>query len=113
MFSFKYSERPNTLATQRMPDTVSEDEKTARIVALQSLQRDIQTRLHEQAVGTRVEVLIDSESRRRGGEISGRTMGNTVVNVAAPADTSSWMGRTVPVLITRAGPHSLSGTMAH
>jgi tRNA-2-methylthio-N6-dimethylallyladenosine synthase len=112
MFSFKYSERPNTLATRRMPDTVSDDEKTARIVALQSLQRDIQTRLHEQAVGTRLDVLIDSESRRRGGEISGRTMGNIVVNLAAPADTQSWIGTTLLVLITRAGPHSLSGEVA-
>jgi tRNA-2-methylthio-N6-dimethylallyladenosine synthase len=123
MFSFKYSERPNTLATRRMPDTVTEEDKTARIVALQSLQRDIQTRLHERAVGTRVEVLIDSESRRNGGEISGRTMGNTVVNLAPPTDRqgeaagqglsgSSWIGRTVPVLITRAGPHSVSGEVA-
>ena len=52
MFSFKYSPRPNTLALKRMPDDVSDDEKTARIVALQALQREIQTRLHEEAVGT-------------------------------------------------------------
>src|SRR5262247_2283261 len=31
MFSFKYSPRPNTLASKRMPDDVSGDEKTARI----------------------------------------------------------------------------------
>ena len=120
MFSFKYSERPNTLAAKRMPDTVGEDEKTSRIMALQSLQREIQTRLHEQAIGTRLDVLIDSESRRRGGEISGRSAGNIVVNAAAPADTppvgraaagSSWIGRTVPVLITRASPHSLTGEL--
>ena len=129
MFSFKYSERPNTLAAKRMPDTVREDEKTARIVALQSLQREIQTRLHEQAIGTRLDVLIDSESRRRGGEISGRSAGNIVVNAATPADTpqdggtgvgpkprigeGGWIGRTVPVLITRASPHSLSGELIH
>jgi tRNA-2-methylthio-N6-dimethylallyladenosine synthase len=112
MFSFKYSERPNTLASKRLPDTVSEEEKTARIVALQSLQRDIQTRLHEQAVGTCVEVLIDSQSRRRAGEISGRTGGNTVVNLEVPADTpTSWIGRRVQVLIRRAGPHSLWGEL--
>ena len=39
MFSFKYSPRPNTLASKRMPDDVSAEEKTARIVALQELQR--------------------------------------------------------------------------
>ena len=46
MFSFKYSPRPNTLAEQRLPDTVTEDEKTRRIVALQALQRDIQSELN-------------------------------------------------------------------
>jgi tRNA-2-methylthio-N6-dimethylallyladenosine synthase len=113
MFSFKYSPRPNTLAAKRMPDDVSPEEKTARIVALQALQREIQTELHEQTVGTEVAVLIDSVSRRRDCELSGRTMGNAVVNVAAPAATpgnsTSWIGRTVRVRVTRGGPHSLAG----
>jgi tRNA-2-methylthio-N6-dimethylallyladenosine synthase len=115
MFSFKYSPRPNTLASKRMPDDVSAMEKTARIVALQELQRSIQTRLHEQAVGTEVEVLVDSTSRRRARELSGRTSGNTVVNLPMPSDTSGsaasddWIGRLMRVRITRSGPHSLSG----
>ena len=115
MFSFKYSPRPNTLAVKRMADDVGEDEKTARIVALQSLQREIQTRLHEGAVGSIAEVLVDSASRRQLHEVSGRTGGNTVVNFPVPSDTTlhtpqgAWIGRTVPVRITRAGPHSLWG----
>jgi tRNA-2-methylthio-N6-dimethylallyladenosine synthase len=113
MFSFKYSERPNTLAARRMPDAVSETEKTARIVALQSLQRDIQSRLHARVVGATVEVLIDAASRRREGELSGRTGGNTVVNLPVPDSGSAaeWIGRTVPVLIKRAGPNSLWGDL--
>ena len=106
MFSFKYSRRPNTLAAKRMPDDVTEAEKTGRIVALQALQRDIQTRLHEQAVGRVVEVLVDAASRRRGNELSGRTSGNTVVNLPGPPE---WIGRTVPVQIRRSGPNSLWG----
>ena len=115
MFSFKYSERPNTLAAKRMPDEVTEAEKTARIVALQSLQRDIQSRLHQEAVGTTVGVLVDAASRRREGEMSGRTEGNTVVNLPVPADDrgqrspAEWIGRTVRVLIKRAGPNSVWG----
>jgi tRNA-2-methylthio-N6-dimethylallyladenosine synthase len=115
MFSFKYSPRPNTLAAKRMPDDVSGEEKTARIVALQTLQREIQTRLHQDAVGTVAEVLVDSVSRRQLHEVSGRTSGNTVVNVPMPSDTTrntnrdAWIGRTIPVRITRAGPHSLWG----
>jgi tRNA-2-methylthio-N6-dimethylallyladenosine synthase len=113
MFSFKYSPRPNTLASKRLPDDVSPEDKTSRIVALQALQREIQTALHEAAVGSTVDVLVDSVSRRRDAELSGRTMGNTVVNFAAPTDTSSgdasWIGQTLRVRVTRGGPHSLRG----
>ena len=111
MFSFKYSPRPNTLASKRMADDVSEDEKTRRIVALQSLQREIQTVLNDEAVGSVVDVLIDTASRRQDGEIAGRTSGNTVVNCPAPGGTepSRWIGQMVAVQIRRAGPHSLRG----
>jgi tRNA-2-methylthio-N6-dimethylallyladenosine synthase len=113
MFSFKYSERPNTLASKRLRDDVSEAEKTRRIVGLQALQREIQLRLHEQAVGSAVDVLVDSVSRRRDGEMSGRTSGNTVVNFPVPAKdnagTTKWLGRTVQVGVRRAGPNSLWG----
>ncbi|MGE0043008.1 MAG: tRNA (N6-isopentenyl adenosine(37)-C2)-methylthiotransferase MiaB [Vicinamibacterales bacterium] len=109
MFSFKYSERPNTLASRRMPDDVSEADKTRRITALQRMQRRIQHALHERAVGQRVEVLVDATSRRRDWELSGRTTGNTVVNF--PGDPS-WLGRLVRVDVERAGPHSLWGRPA-
>jgi len=118
IFSFKYSARPNTLASKRLPDDVGEDEKTARIVALQARQREIQTRVHERAIGTTVDVLVDAVSRRRGGEMSGRTTGNTVVNFPVPSQTrneesgSGWVGRTVRVTIRRAGPNSLWGEVA-
>src|SRR5204863_10075327 len=73
MFSFKYSPRPNTLADKRMPDDVDEEEKTRRIVALQALQRDIQLEINARLVGRVEHVLIDSASRRRSTELSGRT----------------------------------------
>jgi tRNA-2-methylthio-N6-dimethylallyladenosine synthase len=108
MFSFKYSERPNTLASKRMPDDVPEEEKTRRIVALQQLQRRIQWGLHEEAVGRRVEVLVDHTSRRREWELSGRTTGNTVVNF--PGDPSL-VGQLVSVTVKRAGPNSVWGEL--
>ena len=106
MFSFKYSERPNTLASKRLPDDVPPEEKTARILALQALQRGIQLELHERRLGSVVDVLVDSTSRRAMSELSGRTSGNTVVNFAGPPE---WMGRTIPVRVLRAGPNSVSG----
>lgn len=106
MFSFKYSERPNTLAEKRLPDDVPEDVKTRRIMALQALQRDIQTALHERMVGQEVAVLVDAASRRRATELSGRTSTNVVVNLPGRAE---WIGQTVPVRIERTGPHSVWG----
>jgi hypothetical protein len=38
--------------------------------------------------------------------VSGRTSSNIVVNVPGPPE---WIGRTVPVQIERAGPHSVWG----
>ena len=71
---------PNTLAAKRLPDDVPEEEKDRRLAALQELQKGIQADLHEAAVGTTVEVLVDCVSRRRPTELAGRTTGNTVVN---------------------------------
>ncbi len=106
MFSFKYSERPNTLASKRMPDAVTEHEKTVRIVALQRLQQRIQTEIFIAAIGQTFDVLVDSRSRRREWEVSGRTSGNTVVNFAA---TGNEIGQIVKVRVTGANPNSLRG----
>jgi tRNA-2-methylthio-N6-dimethylallyladenosine synthase len=108
IFSFKYSPRPNTLALKRLPDDVSEEEKTRRIIALQSRQREIQVQLHEAMVGRMEEVLVDSVSRRRTTELSGRTSGNIVVNFAGAAA----IGELLPIRIERAGPNSLWGRPA-
>jgi tRNA-2-methylthio-N6-dimethylallyladenosine synthase len=106
IFSFKYSERPNTLASKRLQDDVPEAEKTRRIVELQALQRKIQLELFEAAVGQTFDVLVDAASRRRDWELSGRTSGNTVVNLPGPGE---WIGKMTPVTIRRAGPNSLWG----
>ncbi|MGH9222073.1 MAG: tRNA (N6-isopentenyl adenosine(37)-C2)-methylthiotransferase MiaB [Vicinamibacterales bacterium] len=106
MFSFKYSERPNTLASKRMPDDVTEVEKTRRIVALQALQRSIQSELFQHSIGRTEQVLVDASSRRREWELTGRTSGNTVVNFPGPP---GWLGRFMQVVIRRAGPHSVWG----
>jgi tRNA-2-methylthio-N6-dimethylallyladenosine synthase len=106
MFSFKYSARPNTLATKRMTEDVADEEKTRRIVALQALQKEIQGALYSAAVGRTFDVLVDSRSRRRDWELSGRTSGNTVVNFSGQPD---WIGRIMPVRIAAANPNSLRG----
>jgi tRNA-2-methylthio-N6-dimethylallyladenosine synthase len=109
MFSFKYSPRPNTLALKRLPDDVTEEEKTRRIVTLQALQKEIQGELFAAMVGRVEPVLIDSRSRRRPWELSGRTSGNTVVNLSGEP---GWIGRIMPVRITEANPNSVRGEIA-
>jgi tRNA-2-methylthio-N6-dimethylallyladenosine synthase len=106
IYSFKYSARPNTLALKKLPDDVADAEKSRRIVALQAQQKDIQIGLHTAALGNRVEVLVDGVSRLRDWELQGRTDGNSVVNFPGPKD---WLGRIVPVQITRAAANSLGG----
>ena len=109
MFSFKYSERPNTLAANRLPDTVAEAEKTSRLMELQALQKGIQASLHQEQLGRTVEVLVDARSRRRPEDLSGRTTQNTVVNFPGQMDL---LGRIAKVTIRRAGPNSLWGEVA-
>jgi tRNA-2-methylthio-N6-dimethylallyladenosine synthase len=106
MYSFKYSSRPGTLAGQRMPDDVTEAEKTRRIVALQRLQGDIQSALFAGMAGQTVAVLVDGVSRRREWEVTGRTSGNTPINLPGG---SHLIGQTIDVRITGHGPNSLRG----
>src|SRR5438552_4240516 len=94
MFSFKYSPRPNTLADKRLADDVPGEEKTRRIVALQALQRELQSALNARLIGQEVDVLGDAASRRRETELSGRTSANVVVNLPGPP---AWIGETVRV----------------
>ena len=109
MYSFKYSPRPNTLAIKRMPDDVPEGEKRRRIVAIQELQGALQLDLYRGMVGQVESVLVDSTSRRRDWQLSGRTSGNTVVNFEGPPE---WIGAIVPVRIIEAAPNSLRGERA-
>jgi tRNA-2-methylthio-N6-dimethylallyladenosine synthase len=106
MFSFKYSVRPNTLAAKRLPDDVPEAEKTRRIMALQSLQREVQLEVHAAKVGTVCDVLVDTVAGDRA--LGGRTSGNAVANF--PGDPAL-VGRVVPVRILRATPHVLHGQL--
>jgi tRNA-2-methylthio-N6-dimethylallyladenosine synthase len=117
MFSFKYSPRPNTLASKRMPDDVSEEEKT-RASSRCSRCSGTSRRGCTSRRSANVEVLIDSASRRRDVGDLGRTSGNTVVNLRPAAETAKRSGRTdgqmdrrttVRIRVRRAGPHSLWG----
>lgn len=79
-FIFKYSERPNTLASKRFPDDVTEEEKTKRIVELIDLQRAISLEKNQAEIGQIQEILIDQTTTKKSDDnIQGRNDGNKIV----------------------------------
>lgn len=107
VFSFKYSERPHTLASKRLPDDVPDSAKTERLIELQTRQREIQLQLNRGLVGREVEVLIEGPSRR-GGQLAGRGPDNRVVNFSGAPESAGNFAR---VRITGFGPNSLLGEL--
>jgi tRNA-2-methylthio-N6-dimethylallyladenosine synthase len=106
VFSFRYSPRPLTAAAGS-PDDVPLEVKRRRLVALQGLQKSIQSEIFRSFVGRELRVLGTGPSPKGGGRFSGRTAGNLVVNFDAPADPT---GRFLTVRITSSGPYSLHGS---
>ncbi len=106
IFSFRYSPRPLTAAAA-VPDDVPLEVKRRRLIALQSLQKSIQTPIFRSFVGQELRVLGTGPSPKGGGRFAGRTAGNLVVNFDAGSDPT---GRFVQVRITGSGPYSLHGS---
>jgi tRNA-2-methylthio-N6-dimethylallyladenosine synthase len=106
IFSFRYSPRPLTAAAA-LPDDVPLEIKRRRLVALQGLQKSIQTAIFRAFIGRELLVLGTGPSPKGGGRFSGRTAGNLVVNFDAPADPT---GRFVAVRVAGSGPYSLHGS---
>jgi tRNA-2-methylthio-N6-dimethylallyladenosine synthase len=122
-----YSERPGTLASRRMPDTIAQDDKKRRLAAVSVLQQHIQTDLNARYVGREFEVLVEDHARSRADAqephaerpLQGRTRGDKLVYVnPAPKGQDPGTGReerrprigeTVRVRINAASPWSLNG----
>jgi tRNA-2-methylthio-N6-dimethylallyladenosine synthase len=71
-FLFKYSARPDTKAW-RWAETVSEEEKGARLTHLIDLQQRISGEIHDALVGREVEVLVEGSARRDAGQLYGKS----------------------------------------
>jgi tRNA-2-methylthio-N6-dimethylallyladenosine synthase len=106
LFSFIYSARPGTRAAE-LPDGLSRQEKQERLARLQSEQRQRTRERSRSFVGTRQQVLVEGTSKQ-GGQLTGRTSGNRVVNFAGDP---SLVGSLVDVKISRAYPNSLLGEL--
>jgi len=110
IYSFKYSPRPRTPA-QSLADSVPESVKSARLTAVQSLQRQVTQRRLARFIGRKAEVLVEGASSRQGTQACGRTRTNVVVNFAPPTGygPEDLRGRLVLVPIEAARTHTLWG----
>lgn len=107
-FTFKYSERQNTIAHRKYPDDVPEKKKTERIVRLVDLQRKIMTKRNNLEVGRRHKVLLEGPSKKNAREWVGRTDGNKTVVLGRNDFTA---GDLIEVDITAATSSALFGNM--
>ncbi|HEA83956.1 MAG TPA: MiaB/RimO family radical SAM methylthiotransferase, partial [Thermodesulfobacterium geofontis] len=106
IFSFKYSERPFTVA-QKFNDKIPEEEKEKRLKKVHEVQARITKEIYNSYVGKEVEVLVESFSAKSKELLMGRTTTNVIVNFKAPR--LDLKGALVRVLIEEAGKHSLKG----
>jgi tRNA-2-methylthio-N6-dimethylallyladenosine synthase len=106
IFSFKYSQRPNTAALG-LDNHIPEEEKTRRIMIVQERQRAIQIRRNSELIGAIEEVHVEGRNQALGQWI-GRTSRNRTLNFAHPGE-EDLLGKYLPVRVTRAGPNSFAG----
>ncbi|HEX2082985.1 MAG TPA: tRNA (N6-isopentenyl adenosine(37)-C2)-methylthiotransferase MiaB, partial [Xanthomonadaceae bacterium] len=107
-FSFINSRRPGTPAAD-LEDSVSSEEKHARLSRLQARINAQAAEISRAMVGTIQTVLVDGPSKRDPNELTGKTENMRSVNFPAP---KRLIGQFVDVVITEAMTNSLRGRVA-
>ncbi len=107
-FSFIYSARPGTPASE-LEDKTPEQEKKHRLATLQSQISKQAAAISEGMVGGEEQVLVTGVSRKDPGALQGRTENNRVVNFRST--DHDLIGQLIPVRITEALPNSLLGQL--
>ncbi|MDE2600247.1 MAG: tRNA (N6-isopentenyl adenosine(37)-C2)-methylthiotransferase MiaB [Rhodocyclaceae bacterium] len=104
-FSFTYSARPGTPASDLADDTPQEV-KLRRLMRLQKRIDEMQQEVSRSMVGSVQRVLVEGKAKKDESELAGRTENNRVVNFPG---NERLLGHYVEVRITEAQPHSLRG----
>jgi tRNA-2-methylthio-N6-dimethylallyladenosine synthase len=78
-FMFKYSERPGTFASKKLPDDISEEVKIARLNEMIALQNELSALSNERDKGKVFEVLVEGRSKRSEEQLCGRSQQNKMV----------------------------------
>lgn len=107
-FSFIYSPRPGTPASD-LPDETPMEVKKQRLKILQDRIVQQAQNISRRMVGNTERVLVTGYSKKDPGQLSGRTENNRVVNFRC--DTPELIGKFADVLIEEALPNSLRGIL--
>ena len=78
-YMFKYSERPGTVASRKLPDNLDEALKTERLTEIISLQNKLSAESNKRDIGKIFEVLVEGVSKRSDEQMFGRTSQNKVL----------------------------------
>jgi tRNA-2-methylthio-N6-dimethylallyladenosine synthase len=101
----RYSSREGTVATRRMIDNVTDEEKMRRFRMLEELQEEVVTEINKKYLGETVDVLFEEKVK---GRWRGRTPTNKLVFVESDDDLK---GRIFPVTVTWTGPWSMQANL--
>ena len=107
LYIFKYSKRAGTPAAN-LPENVPEEEKKARFLELERVQKTIQEEVYREYLGRTLSVLVERRSSRSEADLVGHSTCHKVVNF--PGD-SSLEGEVVDVIVTETKTNSLYGMM--
>ncbi len=102
----RYSSREGTVATRRMIDNVTDEEKMRRFRMLEELQEEIVAEINKTYLGETVEVLFEEKVK---GRWRGRTPTNKLVFVESDDDLK---GKIEAVTVTWTGPWSMQANLA-
>jgi len=106
-FSFKYSPRPGTPASE-MKDKIDAEIASNRLSVLQELQRKITYKKNQTRINLTEEVLVEGKSKKNPNSYMGRTTQNRIVNFISDKDLT---GQLINVKITEGFQNSLLGTI--
>jgi len=101
----RYSSREGTVATRRMEDNVTDEEKMRRFRMLEELQEQVVGEINKKYLGQTVEVLFEEKVKNRW---KGRTPTNKLVFIESEEDLK---GKILPVSVTWTGPWSMQANL--
>jgi tRNA-2-methylthio-N6-dimethylallyladenosine synthase len=105
LFSFQYSDRPNT-AANRFDDKVPPDIKGERLIKLQTVQVEHSLEKNRELIGSVEEILVEGASKKNPQRVTGKTRSHKTVNFRGGEELR---GQLVPVRIKDANVHALYG----